>query len=191
VSIERQFRKANRLLKGTLFEGSFRPPATEKDLDELQIATGVTVSGGLRELWLLANGSEYRNYGTPTFCAFTEGFIPCGFHSISEAVKTWSDPDVEEDFESVVETPARDRRIKPGWVNPRWIPFGYFDAGTTRLYYDADPAPQGSIGQIIAYQHDPERMHYIAHNFSGFFWRSNLFLQWLPPMRSWRRGDDA
>jgi cell wall assembly regulator SMI1 len=177
------------MLIGTPFEGSFRPPASEKDLNELEVVTQVPVSGGLRELWLLANGAEPRRYGTPVFCAITDGFMPCDFYSISKAIEKWRDPDAEEDFEGVEESTPRDRRIKPGWVNPRWIPFGDFDEGSTLLYYDADPAPQGHIGQIIAYQHDPERIHYLARNFGNFFRKSNLLLRWLPPMRSWRRGE--
>jgi cell wall assembly regulator SMI1 len=191
VSIERQYRKAERMLKGTPFEGTFRPPATGADLQGLESETGIEVIGGLRDLWLLANGSEYHRYGTPTFCAITDGVIPCGFYSIEEALEKWRDPESEEDFDGVEEDPPRDPRIKAGWVNPRWLPFGDFDGGSTMLYFDADPASRGRHGQILAYQHDPEAIHLLSGSFDRFFWKSNLLLRWSPQMRSWRRGDDA
>jgi cell wall assembly regulator SMI1 len=191
ASIERQFQRTKRMLMGTPFEGAFQRPGTLQQLAQLESETKIEVRGGLRDLWLLANGAQYRLYGTPAFCALTSGVIPCGFFSMQEALENWRDRVAEADFEDVEEESPRDRRIGPGWVNQRWLQFADFDGGSTKLYYDADPSAKGTYGQIIAYQHDPESVHYLGRTFERFYWKSNLLLMWLPQMRAWRRGDAA
>ena len=41
------------------------------------------------------------------------------------------------------------------------------------IYFDGAPAPQGNYGQIIAFQHDPDVVFYLAPDFLTFFRQSN------------------
>jgi cell wall assembly regulator SMI1 len=45
------------------------------------------------------------------------------------------------------------------------------------LYFDADPAPRGSRGQIITYQHDPDAIRFAAPSLLDFIRQSNSLLE--------------
>ena len=163
-------------------------PATEDQLSELENVTGISIHGGLRELWLLSNGAQYRKYGTPAFGVYTDEAVPCNFFSIQQSIKAWREVQWG-DFNGYEQETPRDSRIKPGWSNPRWLPFAQFNGYGTVVYYDADPAIDGQIGQIIAYQHDPDAIYWLANSFGEFFEKSNQLLLTNIDLINWMKGE--
>lgn len=188
MSITTEFEKIIHILTGSEFEGCFNPPATQEQISELETITGIPIAGGLRELWLLTNGAQYRKYGTPAFGVYTNGAIPCDFLSIQESIKAWRDVQWEEDFDGYQQESPRDPRIKTGWSNSRWLPFAQFNGYGTVVYYDLDPGIDGQVGQIIAYQHDPDAIYLVANSFNEFFKMSNQLLVTNTSLVSWING---
>jgi cell wall assembly regulator SMI1 len=86
--------------------------------------------------------------------------------------------DLNSAYKNYRQSPMRAERIQPNlWVNKKWFPFGDFNGGGTQIYWDADPTGTGNIGQIIAYQHDPDAIYYVAPDFISFLRKSNDLLQ--------------
>ena len=42
------------------------------------------------------------------------------------------------------------------------------NGGTSRLYLDFDPAPGGTVGQVVRYLHDPDSYKVIADSFDDY-----------------------
>lgn len=163
MSINTEFQKIIQILSGSDFEGCFQPPATFNEILAVENITGISIDGGLRDLWLLANGAEYRRYGTPAFGVYTDEPTPCSFLSTQESIETWqnlfeSSKNYEQDkirdaqkwkeafgqdlLASEIDygpEETRDTRIKPVWSHPKWLPFATFNGYGTIVYYDADP----------------------------------------------------
>lgn len=176
MSIELKFHELKALLSGSIFEGCFHGGASQYDFDELERRTNIAVVGGLRTLWSLANGAEYRQYGTPVFGVETDELTPCGFLSISEAIETRQRL-LDEWAPFVEDLRLGDTRIAKLGINPGWIPFGEFNGEGTVLFYDSAPGPKGTVGQVIAFQHDPDGMYCLASSFDEFFSLSNRLLK--------------
>lgn len=187
MSVEQSFDELKSLLAGSIFEGCFHGGANENDLDTLEKQTGIVIAGGLRTLWSLANGAQYRKYGTPVFGVDIEGLIPCGFLSIDEAIETRKR--LLEEWDPLPEDITHgDTRIAPLGINPGWIPFGEFNGEGTVLFYDSSPGPDGTVGQVIAFEHDPDGMYCLADSFDEFFLLSNALLK-EDALRSWIAGE--
>jgi cell wall assembly regulator SMI1 len=134
------------------------------------------------EFYKYLNGSSHEEI----LAVFSDETTPCRFNSIRDALEIWgvSMPDVDayyleiqQAWDGYVQYPPRDVKIKKElWVNKLWFPFADFNGGSTKVYWDADPAPAGGVGQIIVYQHDPEGIYYVALNFETFLEKSNNLL---------------
>jgi cell wall assembly regulator SMI1 len=165
MSIEQDFGQLKKLLKGQDGRAQvFNPPATADDFEELRRVTGVSVRGGLRTLWSLANGAETD---APAFDAWVEQedcIIECDFLSISQAIELWQ---MAHDFEGGGRG-TRSDKVKPGWFRKRWIPFASFNISSTVIYYDADPSPTGTNGQILVYDDDPPFVHWHSRSLGAF-----------------------
>jgi len=68
-------------------------------------------------------------------------------------------------YEGYADPSPRDRRIRPGWWQPGWLPFGAF-YGTLLLILDLSPSEHGTPGQVIAFTHDPDEITFIADSFT-------------------------
>lgn len=191
MSVPSQFKRLVQILKGTPFEGALHSPASEGQLAQLEGALGFPIAGGLREMWLLANGAEYRRYGTPVFGVWTDRTSPCGFLAVEEVLVFGGQLPRDEDFAGYEEEDPRDPRIEAGWFNSRWVPFAQFNGQGTIVFYDAAPGPAGRTGQIIAYQHDPDAMYFVAESFEEFFVKSNRLLKNDSALIEWIRENDA
>lgn len=62
---------------------------------------------------------------------------------------------------------STDPRLSEAWWEPGWLPFASF-YGDIVLLVDASPGPQGLQGQVIAFVHDPDAMHWVAPSFSAY-----------------------
>jgi cell wall assembly regulator SMI1 len=175
--IAEELQKTLGLLAGTVFDGVFNSPATPSEIAVLETVTGIKVDGGLRELWLLVNGAKYRQFGTPVFGVYTDCTAPCNFMSIQDSIRAWQNLQGQRaDWSKYPQESPRDRRIRAGWSDPKWLPFAQFNGSSTVVYYDAHPKRGGKLGQIIAYQHDPDAIYFVAESIDDFFVQSNQLL---------------
>ncbi len=164
-------------------------PASLEAVDQLEAQTGVKLDRNLRDLWLYSNGSSRTTwFASPvsadvsktgedeevfplTFMSLEELYELRGIHSQSQFQDDIPDYDEEEYPE---EWTAWDKRIQTGFLeHSRWLSFAQWGGWTVILYFDAAPTPQGKVGQIIAYLHDPDMMYYMAEDFLSFFRQSN------------------
>lgn len=110
----------------------------------------------------------------------TDELTPCDLLPVDVALKWWKEwlPYDQSMYEEWTESEyPRDLRIRPGWLkHSKWLQIADFNCGGTSVNFDADPSGEGKYGQIIAYQHDPDAMYYVADSFLEFFKLSNTIL---------------
>jgi cell wall assembly regulator SMI1 len=63
--------------------------------------------------------------------------------------------------------------VKNDWWNPLWVPFT-FDGSGNHTCIDLDPAPNGSVGQVIRMWHDAPCGELYASSFTEYI--SNYIL---------------
>ena len=118
------------------------------------------------------NGAD----GQSLFAVEAAGPVLLGLRAPGAAIADWSDQKAYPLHEGDI--PPRDTRIQRDVVShPGWFPLAEFDDGTTTLYYDTAPTPQGQSGQIIAYLHDANEVLFVADDFVSFLERSNELLE--------------
>jgi cell wall assembly regulator SMI1 len=150
------------------------PPAKPSDIALMERKSGIEFDPMLRALWQFSNGSK-RTW----FAVTTDQLTGCRFASASGATEIWEWTNkLEGDVNRPDEQAKPDARIKNDRLFHRmWFPFAEFNGFSTAIRFDADPAPAGSYGQIIAYQHDPDAVYYVAPDFLSFFRKSNDLLE--------------
>jgi cell wall assembly regulator SMI1 len=156
--------------------------ATGADFERVYQTTGIQLSGGIVDFYKEMNGSGREEI----LAVFSDEPTLCQFNSTDFALYIWgaSEPNIDEYYRELQKAwdgceqdPPRDVRIKKGlWANKLWFPFADFNGGATKVYWDADPASTGWVGQIIVYQHDPEGIYYAAPDFETFLKSSNELL---------------
>lgn len=122
--------------------------------------------GELETWWRISNGSKPDQC---FFSIFTDELTPAHFWSISESIE-FLEYLHQEDYQSEFcpQKSERDKRIKSGWKNKKWLPFAGFNGFATVIMLDNDPTSFGNSGQVIAYQHDPDAIYYVADSLSDF-----------------------
>ncbi|MGB2955531.1 MAG: SMI1/KNR4 family protein [Anaerolineales bacterium] len=181
IYLKAEFDRLNKLLISVGIEFPDTDGAKRRDFRRIRKKTGIELFGDLVELYEIRNGSE----GKLVFVVITDGWVPCEFLSVNQAIDSWgfysSNP--ADSFEranrqyiGIQESPPRDVRIQQEpWWNKAWFPFAEFNG--TQIFLDVDPSPSGLVGQIIAYQHDPDAIHYVAPDFLSFLKKSNDLLE--------------
>jgi cell wall assembly regulator SMI1 len=147
------------------------PPASDAAIARAERETGCRFDDDLKSLWRYANGSPQRWFGV-----MTDERTGCSFAPIEEALEAWGwfAPYAEPVSEEWRNPKPTDPRIQQGRLrHGLWFPIAEFNGFSTSIYYDADPAPGGRHGQIIAYQHDPDAIYYVAESLLEFFRLSN------------------
>ena len=138
--------------------GALNPPATDADIAALESTLGVSLPPAFIAALKTGNGQKG---GLPGI--FDEHL----FLSSAKIAKTWqlwSDLMEGGDFDGNQSSP--DAGIKPGWWNPKWIPFTSNGAGDC-FCLDMEPAPTGSTGQIIFVWHDMADRQRVSDSFSA------------------------
>jgi cell wall assembly regulator SMI1 len=94
------------------------------------------------------------------------GLIDCwellSLERMREEWSVWKDLLDGGDFADVSSSP--DPAIRDDWWNPRWIPLTYSGSGDHHCL-DLDPAPGGTLGQIILMWHDDATRTLVAPDF--------------------------
>jgi len=174
--LETEIARLKRILESNGLEFILTEGASADKLAVIESQIGFTLDENLKAFWQFSNGSSDDFW----FTVFSDEKTPCNFPSIEEAVEQWSlfvpnDDSTYEEFRRL--EGEGDERIQPALVHALWFPFAEFNGYLTSVLFDADPTSKGNYGQIIVYQHDPDRVYYVAGNFLQFFKKSNDTLE--------------
>ena len=125
--------------------------ASEADFAELEQTLGYALPEEFKELYRVANGET-------DIGAVFAGEEWLSIERIIDEYDIWqalhADGSFQNDDGSDFGCQPEDVGIKPDfWCNPKWIPFTS-DAGGNNKMIDLDPAPSGTVGQIIQMWHD-------------------------------------
>jgi cell wall assembly regulator SMI1 len=145
------------------------PPATSGQLADAERQLGFEFTDELRELWLFSNGSN----GGVWFCQRLEKSLGLGsraFNLFSLDAALHRQSQFNEKWFEIWDGPPpgdppgyRDPRIQPDFMHhQRWLNIGELPGGIDALRFDTIPTDQGRYGQIIAFQHDPDDILYVA-----------------------------
>lgn len=150
--------------------------AAASTLKQLARTLGFEPSLTLKQAWQLGNGSLQ---GAPVF-ARPRCLEPYEFLSTKKMLNERAGLERRApQYKGYKEPQARDRRIRPGWYDPGWVPFASFEGATMLLIEDHAPSVKGRVGQIIAFTHDPDRMTYVAEGFPALLEESlKMFKEW-------------
>lgn len=173
-----------------------KKPANEVALAALERAIGHMLPAGLRAAWLVANGAGDDELA-PLFWR-TNRYTGYALVSVAEAKKSHAGHErlAKQYADAEYEDPEpRDRQLAPGWFLPGWLPFADFGGGTLRLLIDFTPSSKGTVGQVIAFTHDPDEMTWVAGSFDEFLRQSIDALEsdpdgMLAPQLDEEDGDD-
>ena len=149
--------------------------ASDDDIAEVEQKTGIRLSDDLRDLYRFSDGG---NYLETWFAAFTRELNAYWFCPLTEACRVhgWTTAPMLSEAANNGGVP-RDARIQPLDRHTRWFPFADYANGNAILYFDADPAPRGTCGQIISWHYDPEAVRFCAADLIAFFHTSNNLLE--------------
>ena len=124
---------------------SLNPPATDKEIKDIERTLEITLPQDLASLLKINNGQSRHT----SFLFKGQEFMSS--HRIIEEWLIWknlSDKGSFDDSESQSEN-----GIKSKWWNNKWIPFSY-DGGGNHYCLDCDPDDCGTHGQVIEMWHD-------------------------------------
>ncbi|WP_394841180.1 SMI1/KNR4 family protein [Pendulispora brunnea] len=151
------------------------PLSSEAPFDEVQATTGIVLEEDMKAFYRAFGGAD----GASLFAIEIAGPTWFELNPLPRAIESWdgSGPHPIAKYPDL-ELEPRDRRIHPDAViHPGWFPFADSSGGSARLYYDTAPTKHGRHGQIIAFQHDPDEIFYVAASFFDFLRASNDLLE--------------
>jgi len=153
--LEHNLKKSN----PSLFE-DLAPPATSREIDDLEKQLGVSLPKDFIECLKIHNGQ----YG------HTEGlFSGLEFLSTTRILAEWSIWKGLFDYGDFNDMKAEsDKEINSVWWDTKWIPFTYNGSGD-HLCIDLNPTTGGKTGQIITLWHDSGERKMKARSFSEWF----------------------
>ena len=139
--------------------------ASEADFAELERVLGYALPEEFKELYRVADGE-------PDIDGVFASDMWLPIERIIDEYTTWKDlydeGSFQEDDGTDIGCEPEDIGIKPDfWCNPKWIPFTS-DAGGNNKMIDLDPAPSGTVGQIIQMWHDDEAREKKANSLREF-----------------------
>ncbi|MBB4825571.1 hypothetical protein HNO89_002807 [Sporosarcina luteola] len=124
------------------------------------------------------DGTYWQKYGDTEICIcilgsdMEEGRYPYYLLSAQQMLESSEE---EEDISYLLEyqddEEAVDSKINPEGLLPgTYIHFSdcMNNGGTSRLYIDFNPSPEGVCGQIIRFSHDPDEFKVIANSFDEY-----------------------
>lgn len=151
--------------------------ASEADLQRLR-AQWPQVPDSLVELLSRVDGTHFRDYPKGEVCVLMLGSdvgdYPYYLRSIAQIFEDqqhWDDS-IRSIYEEWLE---EDPEILGAGIDAdlpmsRRLCFSHCmnNGGTSMLYLDFDPAPGGSVGQVVRYLHDPDSYAVIAPSFDAY-----------------------
>lgn len=151
--------------------------ASEADLQRLR-AQWPQVPDSLVELLSRVDGTHFRDYPKGEVCVLMLGSdvgdYPYYLRSIAqifEDQQQWDDS-IRSIYEEWLEEEPEilGAGIDADLPMSRRLCFSHCmnNGGTSMLYLDFDPAPGGSVGQVVRYLHDPDSYAVIAPSFEAY-----------------------
>ncbi|MDV3513272.1 MULTISPECIES: SMI1/KNR4 family protein [unclassified Stenotrophomonas] len=151
--------------------------ASEADLQRLR-AQWPQVPDSLVELLSRVDGTHFRHYPKGEVCVLMLGSdvgdYPYYLRSIAqifEDQQQWDDS-IRSIYEEWLEEEPEilGAGIDADLPMSRRLCFSHCmnNGGTSMLYLDFDPAPGGSVGQVVRYLHDPDSYAVIAPSFDAY-----------------------
>ncbi|MCW2066180.1 UNVERIFIED_ORG: cell wall assembly regulator SMI1 [Stenotrophomonas maltophilia] len=153
--------------------------ASEADLQRLR-AQWPQVPDSLQELLSRVDGTHFREYPKGEVCVLMlgsdveEGRYPYYLRSVAqifEDQQQWDDS-IRSIYEEWLEEEPEilGAGIDADLPMSRRLCFSHCmnNGGTSMLYLDFDPAPGGSVGQVVRYLHDPDSYAVIAPSFDAY-----------------------
>ena len=145
---------------------ALQAPATAQDLDAVAQALGQPMDADLKALWQLAAGAEVDEedqalFSRPGFVDLLSLLSPHEALAVRETVRERAPRML------AALGPLTDPRLSTQWWEPGWLPFADF-CGVTILMVDGSPGPQGQLGQVIAFEHDPDDTYWVAPSLQAF-----------------------
>ena len=164
MTVTRYFRAVGELHSHAGRKMSLARPASEAKLRKVETEIASKLPAALREAWATADGGEES---CPVFVrpGYLTGY---DFLSIAGSLAERTAMRKRAPRYEGYEGKKRDRRIRPGWFEPGWLPFAGFGGGTLLLLIDTSPSAKGTRGQVIAFTHDPDDITWVAKSFDDF-----------------------
>jgi len=139
-----------------------RPPATDKEIIELEIILDCLFPEDYVECLKIHNGQGQNS------ARLLAGMEYLSVERVEDEWEVWTELIDGGDF---VSTKLKvDKGIKNCWWNKKWIPFAYNGAGD-HLCLDLDPdiSNNGQVGQVITMWHDQHKRELLAPSFAVWF----------------------
>ncbi len=140
-----------------------RDAASLAQLQAVEEQLGLELPEDLRTAWLTTDGlADYQT-------VFARPGRLTGYDFLSLAAALREREGLRRraaSYARYIEPEPRDARIGTDWFQPGWLPFAGFGGGTLLLMLDMAPASGGTLGQIIAFTHDPDQIEYVAQSFA-------------------------
>ena len=143
------------------------------------------VPESLIELLKYADGTYYRTYGDTKICLYFLGSdleeYPYYLLSSEEMIENkslaqeWYSDYVNREFDPE-EIPVDDRIIDDAG-KMKWLHFSdcMNNGGTSQLFIDFSPSESGTVGQVVMFVHDSDRLEVIADSFEEYL---EKMIQW-------------
>lgn len=148
---------------------------TDEQLDAFEQELGVRLPNDFRTFYKRKNGSGYGFH--IVYPDHEKGREAAPFYLLSlERILKEQAMVVEstlDQYYTAEEISNLDSRIKPYLFQKSWITFGMLGGGSVCLMLDFDPSAQGTYGQIIMYEHDPDFIYYVSETFTELLEQSN------------------
>jgi cell wall assembly regulator SMI1 len=138
---------------------SLNPPATDKQISDLERELGFRLPADFVECLKIHNGQCEQ---LPFFDRMY--FLSC--EAILTEWRVWKELLDGGDFNGILSSP--EDGIKNDWWNTKWIPFTHNGSGD-HLCIDADPSASGSVGQVITMWHDMDQRERVSASFGDYF----------------------
>lgn len=142
--------------------GGFNAPATDDEIVVLEGAVGAKLPEDFIASWKIHGGQADQD----GVCFEGESLLD--IKGILSEWTCWRDLVVDGEFDGMTSDP--DAGVKDAWYNLAWIPFTRNGMGDC-LCIDLDPAPGGTVGQVIRMWHDDDRRERVAASFEEWLCR--------------------
>jgi cell wall assembly regulator SMI1 len=144
---------------------SLNDAASTASIAELQNAIGQSLPDDFMQSWQIHDGQQ------------SDGLFPhSGFLGVEPAFAVMPVKEIVQDWKMLKSLldggDFRGRAVKAAsqvvaqWWDPAWIPFAT-NGGGDYLCFDLNPAPGGTRGQIILFQHDDDKRKLMAASLSA------------------------
>ncbi|WP_066308937.1 SMI1/KNR4 family protein [Bacillus sp. FJAT-29814] len=125
------------------------------DISMLEKETGFTLPDSFKALYSIHNGDK----------DYIGLFFGLDWLSIDDILFHWkNNKKWHNEFSSSDIVSFEKGKIKEEYYHPGWLPIAY-DGGGNYIGFDFSPGPDGTVGQIISFGRDEEKLFVISNSF--------------------------